>query len=226
MSQHKGNDAGFENVESALSRTEQFIETNQKQISLVALAIIAIVGGFYGFSKLYSQPREKKAQSELFMAQHYFEVDSFRLALDGDGSNLGFLEIIDEYGSTPAGELSHYYAGICYLNMGENQKAIDHLNKFSTDEEVVSAMATGATGDAYLQMGNKEKAIAQYKKAAQIKNTTSAPYFLMKLGLVYEELGQYAQATEAYQKIKDEYAASAEARQIDKYLTRAQLQVK
>lgn len=225
MSQHKENnkEAGFENVESALTRTEQFIEDNQKKISIVALAIIVIVGGFWGMKKLVFQPREKKAQSELFFAQHYFEVDSFKLALNGDGTNAGFLELIEDYGSTKAGELSHYYAGICYLNLGDYQNAINHLEKFSTDEEILSAMALGATGDAYLESGNQAKAIKLYKEASDIKNEMTAPYFLMKLGLLYEETGNGADAIKAYQSIKDDYKTSAEARQIDKYLTRAQL---
>jgi tetratricopeptide (TPR) repeat protein len=224
MAQNKTtNDAGFENVESALTRSEQFIEDNQKIISIVALAIIVLVGGYWGVKKLVFQPREKKAQSEMFFAQHYFEADSFKLALNGDGTNAGFLEIIDDFGSTKAGELSHYYAGICYLNLGEYQNAIKHLEKFSTDEEILSAMAVGATGDAYLESGNKDKAISLYKKASNIKNEMTAPYFLMKLGMLYEENGKNSDAVKTYQTIKDEYQNSAEARQVDKYLTRAQL---
>ncbi len=228
MSQNKENnkEAGFENVESALTRSEQFIEDNQKKIFIVAIAIIVIVGGFWGVKKLIFHPREKKAQSEMFFAQHYFEADSFKLALNGDGTNAGFLELIDDYGSTKAGELSHYYAGICYLNLGDFQNAISHLEKFSTKEEILSAMALGATGDAYLESGNQEKAIKLYKKAADVKNEMSAPYFLMKLGMLYEETGKIDDAVKAYQTIKDEYQTSAEARQVDKYLTRAQLSQK
>lgn len=226
MSQNKENnkEAGFENVESALTRTEQFIEDNQKKISIVALAIIVIVGGFWGMKKLVFQPREKKAQSEMFFAQHYFEVDSFKLALDGDGTNAGFIEIINDFGSTKAGKLSHYYAGICYLNLGDYQNAIKHLEKFSTDEVILSAMALGATGDAYLESGNQEKAIKLYQKASGVKNDMTAPYYLMKLGLLYEQAGKHGEAVKTYQTIKDEYKSSAEARQVDKYLTRAQLQ--
>ena len=87
-------------------------------------------------------------------------------------------------------------------------------------------MALGATGDAYLESGNQEKAIKLYKKAADVKNEMSAPYFLMKLGMLYEETGKIDDAVKAYQTIKDEYQTSAEARQVDKYLTRAQLSQK
>ena len=219
----KNNDAGFENVESALTRSEQFIEDNQKTISLVAIAVIVVVAGIWGVKKLYFQPREQKAQSEMFFAQHYFEGDSFKLALNGDGTNSGFLEIIDDFGSTKAGELAHYYAGISYLNIGEYENAIKHLDKFSTKEEMLSAMAVGATGDAYLELGNNDKALSHYKKAASVKNEMTAPYFLMKLGMLQEQMGNNADAVKTYQIIKDEYMASTEVCQVDKYLTRAQL---
>ena len=95
--QHEDN---FENVESALSKTEHYIEENQKKLSLIALAIIVIVAGYWGVKKLYVQPQEQTAQEQLFFAQHYFEKDSFKLALDGANNHPGFIEIIDEYGST------------------------------------------------------------------------------------------------------------------------------
>jgi len=55
----------------------------------------------------------------MFMAQKYFEQDSIRKALNGDGQYLGFLAIIDEYGMTKSSNLSHYYAGMCYLKLGQ-----------------------------------------------------------------------------------------------------------
>ena len=84
-------------------------------------------------------------------------------------------------------------------------------------------MAIGATGDAYLESGNQEKAIKLYKKAADVKNEMSAPYFLMKLGMLYEESGKAQDAVSVYQTIKEQYKTSAEAREVDKYITRAQL---
>lgn len=223
---HTHQDDSFENVESALSKTEHFIEENQNRLSMIALAVIIIVAGYWGLKKFYFMPLEQDAQKQIFYAQQYFEQDSFKLALNGDGQNAGFLEIMDEYGSTKAGKLATFYAGVSNLHLGNYNEAVDYLKSFSSSEEMVAATAAGALGDAYAELGDNEKAIAQYKTAASYDNTLTAPTYLMKLGVMYEAKGDYKAAVEAYQTIKDKYATSAEARQVDKYLTRAQLQAK
>ena len=79
----------------------------------------------------------------MFMAEKYFENDSLNKALKGDGNYLGFLDIIDQYKFTKSANLSHYYAGICYLKKGEFQNAIDQLNSFSSGDQLVGPMASG-----------------------------------------------------------------------------------
>ncbi|MCG8581073.1 MAG: tetratricopeptide repeat protein [Bacteroidales bacterium] len=223
---HTHQDDSFENVESALSKTEHFIEENQNRLSMIALAIIIIVAGYWGIKKFYFMPLEQEAQKTIFYAQQYFEKDSFNLALNGDGQNAGFIEIIEDYGSTTAGNLAVYYAGVSNLHLGNYNEAVDYLKGFSTSEEMVAATAAGALGDAYAELGQNDDAISQYEKAASFDNTLTAPTYLMKLGVMYEAKGDYKAAVEAYKTIKDQYATSAEARQVDKYLTRAELQSK
>jgi len=213
----------FENVEHALSTTEQFIEDNQKMLSIIALVLILVVGGYWGLKKLYFLPLEQEAENSIYAAQNYFEKDSFNLALNGDGNSLGFLDIIDEYSSTKPGNLASYYTGICYLHLGDYEQAIDYLSSFSADDNLITATANGAIGDANLELGNKEEAVSYYKKAIEVDNEIIAPAYLMKLGLLYEDMGNKEEAVKAYSKIKDNYKNSAEARQIDKYITRASL---
>ncbi|MCK5838441.1 MAG: tetratricopeptide repeat protein, partial [Bacteroidales bacterium] len=85
-------------IEEALSKTELFIEKNQKMITIVVGIIVVVVIAFFGFRKLYLSPKESEAQTQMFMAEKYFDKDSMNLALYGDGNYLGFLDIIDEYG--------------------------------------------------------------------------------------------------------------------------------
>jgi hypothetical protein len=40
--------------------------------------------------------------------------------------------------------LANYYAGMAYLNTGKYNEAIDYLNKFKSDDIVLSGLATGA----------------------------------------------------------------------------------
>jgi len=210
-------------VEEAFSKTEQFIENNQKIILIVVGAIIVIVLGFFGFKRFYLAPKEKEAQGQMFMAEKYFQMDSLNKALNGDGNYLGFLDIIDQYGITRSADLAHYYAGICYLKKGDFENAIDHLKSFKSKDEMVQPMATGAIGDAYMELKQTDKALDYYLKAAdERKNDFSSPMLLMKAAWACEEMGKLDQALTLYKRIKAEYPRSNEGREVDKYIGRTE----
>ncbi|MDO4462139.1 MAG: tetratricopeptide repeat protein [Bacteroidia bacterium] len=208
----------LQEVEVAVSRLEQRIEQNQNTILTVAAIILVVIAGVWAYISLYQEPLKKEAQASIFNAQYYFEVDSFQLALNGDGINDGFLQVIDNYGSTPAGELAKYYAGICYLNLGQFAEAKDMFKSFSSDDETLNTMALGLVGDAESELGNAEAAISAYKKAANNGNEIASPLFLKKLGDAYRAAGNKAEAKAAYQTIKDNYSRSNVAREVEKYL--------
>ena len=216
----KKQEGTLENVEMALSRTEQFIEENQKNLTIIVLAIVILIGGFWAYKRLYQLPLEQRAQRDVFQAQYYFEQDSFNLALHGDGINFGFLDMIDEYGSTKVGKLSHYYAGICYLRLGLFEDAIEQLQKFSVKDPRLDAVSKGAIGDCFSELDNFDEAISWYSKAILVNDETTTPFYLMKQGILLEKTGQLEKALINYQTIKDKYKTSTEARQIDKYITR------
>ena len=219
------NDA-FENVENALSKTEQYIEDNQKSLTIIVLVIILIVGGYLGFKRFYLAPQEKEAQSQLFVAEQYFEKDSFNLALNGEGNYPGFLEIIDEYGLTKSGNLAHYYAGICYLHLGEYENAVQYLKKFDSDDQMLAPIAAGAIGDAYMELNEVKNAISFYVKAANmIDNKFTAPIYLMKAGIAHESLSNYSEALKLYTRIQKDYPESVEGRNAEKYIAKLQAKI-
>ncbi len=212
-----------EALENALTRTEQYIENNQKSLTIIVLAIIVIVGLFIGYKRLYIAPMEKDAQAEVFAAEQYFEKDSFNLALNGDGNYLGFLGVIDNYGPSRTGNLAYYYAGICYLNLGEYETALDYLKRYSIKDEMLGSVTYGAIGDCYVQLNNFEEGVNYYIKAAKYEeNDFSTPVYLMKAGLVYEELGKMDKALEVYKQIKKDYPKSSEAREVEKHIARVE----
>lgn len=209
-------------IEGALSKTEHFIEKNQKAIMIVVGAIIIVVLGYFGFKKFYLAPKETAAQSAMFWAERYFEKDSLRLALDGDGTNAGFLEIADNYGMTKSANLAHYYAGIIYLRQGKYEEAIEQLKSFDGDDEIISGMALGGIGDSYMELGDNDMALKYYLKAANKNdNKLTTPLFLMKAGWTYEIMNNYSEALKLYERIRTDYYKSSESRDIDKYIARA-----
>jgi TolA-binding protein len=203
-------------------KVEDFFTKNKKNLVVALIAIVAIIGGYIGMKKFVIEPKEAEAQSEIFRAQYYFEIDSFALALKGDGKFKGFADIASEYSGTKAGNLANYYAGICLLRTGDYAGAIESLKDFSTDNEIIGPLAAGLLGDAYVETQDLEKGASQYLKAARLtKNKLTAPVFFKKAGVVYEELGQYGDAVDAYKSIKTDYPDAQEAQDIDKYISRA-----
>lgn len=201
---------------------ENFWETNQKFILGGLAAIVLLVGGYAFYRFVIVEPRQKEAVEQMFQAQMQFERDSFELALNNPGGGYsGFLEIMDQYGSTPAGNTAAYYAGICYLNLGNFSEAITYLEKYSPKDELTKAMKLGAIGDAYAEQDQLDKALSHYNKAANAgENALTTPYYLLKVAQLQEKQGKLAEARKAYEQIRSEYPESEEGQDVEKYLAR------
>nr|WP_320000424.1 tetratricopeptide repeat protein [uncultured Draconibacterium sp.] len=214
-------DDNLQELESALTKTEQFVEDNSKIISYVVGGIIIVVAAYLGFNKFYIQPKEDEAISQMFMAENYFEKDSFNLAINGDGNYLGFLDIIDDYGMTKSANRAKYYTGISYLYLGQYEDALDYLNDFETDDLLLAPVAEGAKGDAYLELGETDSALKQYKKAyAASDNELTAPVYMMKAANLLESMDELEDALALYEGIKAEYPQTTEGTNAERYIAR------
>jgi len=223
MAKNKNTQHGdsMQEVEETLTKTEQFLENHLNLVLYVIGGIIVVVLGIIGVNKYYIGPQNAEAQEEMYAAQSYFSKDSFNLALNGDGMALGFLDIIDNYGSTEAGNLAEYYTGISYLHLGDYGAAIDHLKKFDTEDMLVAPIAQSAMGDAYVELGEYDNAISAYNKALDLSdNEFTSPAVMNKLALVYEKQGNTDKAMELYKKIKKEYPQSSIAADVEKSIAR------
>jgi tetratricopeptide (TPR) repeat protein len=214
------------NVEETLSRTEHYLEQNYKPL-LIALGVIVGLVALIWVGKLYLNNRNKEAQSQMYQAERYLEQDSIKLALNGDGNYLGFLDIAKDYKFTKAGNLAKYSAGICYLHLGNFQDAIDQLEKYSKKDKLIASLAMGATGDAYVELGDVNKGISKYIEAADYAdNSFNTPLFLMKAAELYELQSNYTDALKLYERIQKDYPESTEGSSIEKYIARVKTFIK
>ncbi|RLD37709.1 MAG: tetratricopeptide repeat protein [Bacteroidetes bacterium] len=209
----------LEAVEGALTKTEVIIEKYQKSILTGIAVIIIIVLGYFSFQKYYLEPIEKEATEQMWMAEKYFGMDSLQMALNGDGNYYGFLDIIDEYGISKSANLANYYAGVCYLRLGQYENAIDYLGKFSSDDQVLAPMALGAIGDAYMELGETGKAAGYYIDAANKEdNAFTAPVFIQKAAWAYELQEDYNKALQLQKRVKTDFPNSTQGREAEKYI--------
>lgn len=203
-----------------LQGAETWAERNPKTVIGISVVIALIVGGYFGF-QYYKDNQESEAQREMFQAIYYFEADSLDLALNGDGNNLGFIDIIDEYGVTKAAKLANYYAGVAYLKQGKFEVARLYLEDFSSNDLLVQARAYSLIGDTYMEEENYEEAARYYEKAANYKpNKYFTPTYLMKAALAFEKSNQVDKAKSAYDKIITQFWDSQEYQNARKHKAR------
>ena len=206
-----------ETVGQVLSSAEQFLAKYKNVLIYTVTGILAVVLIYFGYTKFYYEAQQEEARSQMFVAEQYFRMDSLSLALNGDGNNPGFLEIIEDYGSK-AGKMVYFYAGVCQLRLGHYEQAIDNLKKYRVGDEVTTARALACIGDAYVNLNNYPEAVNYFLKAANYRNNTFAAGYLLKAGITYKAMGKPEEALKMYQRIKNDYPQTVEARDIDKYI--------
>jgi len=201
----------IENPDALATKAEDFFneKKNQNLVFGIGGVIALIIVAFLGY-RYYIGNQNNEAQQEMFQAVFYFEADSLGKALNGDGNNYGFLEIIDTYGGTEAANLASFYAGTSFLQLGDYENATKYLEQFGSSDYLVQARAYALTGDAYSEMDDFAAAENAYKKAANYNsNAEFTPIYLTKLAVNYEAKGEYKQAAETYDKIVSEYKNSS-----------------
>ena len=200
----------IENPEVIISKTEVFFNDKKNQnivfISIGIASLVLLV--FLGFSYLMKN-KNTEAQEEMFQAVYYFESDSIGLALNGDGNNYGFLDIISLYSGTDAANLSNFYVGVIYLRLKDFNNSIRYLNDFTSNDFLLQARAYALIGDAHMELDDFEKASNYFKKAAlHNSNKDFSPYYLNKYALALELKGDLKEAINAHGKIINEYRTS------------------
>ncbi|MBR5056474.1 MAG: tetratricopeptide repeat protein, partial [Bacteroidales bacterium] len=104
-------------VETQNNGFEAFIKKYQNIIFWTVIGILLIIFGIMAYQKWVLTPAKEEARSQMFVAEQQFRAGDYDKALNGDGNNLGFLQVIDQYGRK-AGEAVYFYAGLCQYNLG------------------------------------------------------------------------------------------------------------
>ena len=210
------------NVGEALSKTEKFFETYKKHMIYGSIAIVAVVAAVLLYHHFVALPAQQDAMAQTFTAEQYFRAGDYEKALNGDGNALGFNQIISDYG-TKSGEAVYFYAGVCNLQLGNFDQAIDNLKKYNGEDVILAARALACMGDAYAAQNDFNSALGNYKAAAAKADNILAANYLLKAGIICEEMGKPEEALKFYEEIKTKYPASPEGVEINKYISRIQI---
>lgn len=210
-------------VVEAVSKTEQFFQQNGKKVIIALTVIVLLVVGGYLYKNLVIDSNAEKAAAMIVDAQDRFagENPDFALALNGDENGAGFLEVVEQYGSTATGNIAKHYAGICYLRLGDLENAEKYLSMYSAVNdlaaEVINAQNLGLRGDIAVEKGDYEAAANLYGKAVKASdNLYTAPLYTYKQILVFAALGKKAEAENAYKTLKANYPTASETNEAEK----------
>lgn len=214
-----------ETMRVAMSKTESFLEQHAKSVTYVLIGLIVLAGCIFGYKKLVVEPRMEKASVMMLEAENRLGAENpdFQLALEGDEDGAGFLDVIEQYGSTPSGNIAYHCAGICYLRLGDLENAAKYLAKYNAVKglpgSIINAQNLGLRGDVAFEQGDYAAASNLYLKAVKAaENDYTTPLYLRKAGLSEAVQGNNAKAQEYYQQILSNYPRSAEARTAEKLM--------
>ncbi len=222
----------FNTLDETASKTEAFVEKNQKYIFIIIGIVAVVVLGSLGYKEFIAKPKQIMAMNDMFQAQKYFEdavngveKDSlYNLALNGGEGKYGMLDIVKEYGGTPAANLANYYAGTAYLRLKDYKNAVEYLSNFKSDDEILAPLAKGNIGDAFVQLNQPDDALSYYEEAANMRdNEYTTPMYLFKAGTIALDLGQAKKALDYFERIKEDYSNATEASNIDVFIGKAQV---
>jgi len=208
-----------QNMAEAVSKTELFFQKNGKIIYGCVLAVLIIAIAILAYNRFILQPKKVQAQDQMVKAEQWFEAGDYQMALEGDGNDLGFEDIIQQYGAK-GGQSVYLYAGISKLQLGAFDEAIDYLKKYKGSDPIMLSRAQCCIGDAYVGKEDYATAITWFEKAAGTADNLFAAGYLVKAGLAAEAMGNTDKALALYKEVKDKYANAPEAAEIDKYITR------
>lgn len=180
----------------------------------IVVALAVVIGGV-----IFYQNREVAASEAFGQAMGAYNapliqpgqqvpagVQVFTSAADrAKAANKLFQAVADKYSLTPAGRNSLYFAGLTYMEMGQNASAESTLKQVSDSmDHNLAALAKLALASLYQQTGRNSSAIDLLKELAA-KPTTTVPAGEAKLQLaaLYEASNQPDQAKLIYAELKD-----------------------
>ncbi len=204
-------------VQENISKSDEFYRAHKKTIWTVVICIVVVGLGILAYSNWVYAPAVREAQEAAFSAENAFARGEFQLALDGDGTFLGFTDIVDQYGKK-AGKSVYFYAGVCEAQLGNWEEALSYLKKYKGSDKILAGRALALEGDCYSALEDYDSALKLYRKAAAKSDNVFAAAYLIKAGEVCLKTGDNAAALSLFEEVKDKYPQSIEAYDIDKYI--------
>ncbi len=203
----------------ALTETGVHWAGEHRQKTIVAavtlvLVVVAIVGGYS-----FYEHRSTEAATAFGSAMQVYQtpiasptqpvppgMKTFKSAKDrAAAANAQFVQVASQYGLTKDGKLANYFAGLTYMDEGQNGPAEEALKKTASSwDSGLAALGKSSLAELYQQTNRDAQAIDLYNELAK-GNATTFPPTLAKLQLaeLYQSQGKTEDARRIYAQLKD-----------------------
>lgn len=181
---------------------------------LVAVTVIA-VGIFFFINRKNTKNNAEATSASNGMTELVFEHNEARQSTEAFNFDYvaaaeSYLAIANDYPETASGNMCYFLAASNYLYAGDLANAKAALAKLQSVEgdlgAHINAMAITLAGDIAVEEGDYQTAAAKFEKAlAASKNADIYTDNALKLGLVYEAMGDEAKAQAIYKKASEKY---------------------
>ncbi|MBO6201742.1 MAG: tetratricopeptide repeat protein [Chryseobacterium sp.] len=197
----------FKDLDKEALNIKGFLEKNAKVLSIGFGILIVAVLGWFGYQQFILGQKNEEATKSYLSAQKNLAEGKDDLALGGKSvANPGFLGTYDQYGSTEAGKLAAYNAGLIEFKKGNYQKAYDLLDGFSSGNKVLVALKYGAMADCLSNLNKSDDALAMADKASSASDDAyTSYYFTKKAGMLALALKKNADAKKYFAAIDEKY---------------------
>jgi len=226
---------------------------NERKKSLTVLGtVIGIVISLIVFKKTIWEDKEK-AEILTHIAKTYMKNLDYKKAAFGDsvkifhelpeeikGDSIEFIGLKamlenSKLKGTESGRFSNWLLGICYYNLGLEEKnedikneyyskAIKSFDSFKSKNKAFNSRVNENIGDVFLELNQPETALEYYQKALKIINhknnnhTSSKLFLLKKAAQTAKILNNKSLALDYYQEIKSDFPKARSIKDIDKYI--------
>ncbi len=192
-----------------------FLKRNMTAVISASIAAILLIGGGI-YYYLHTQAQEQEAQDLLVHAEQAFQRGEYEVALEGDDARLsiGFMDIIDNYSRTRAGNLARYYAAVSEAELGNYEQALQYIEQFDPPDGILGVGPIALHGVILANLGQYEEAAEVFLEAAEWdENESTTPQNLVNAAEAYIEADQHDRALEIVNRILGTYEDSQVADQ-------------
>jgi len=179
-------------------------------VGIVAILIVAVF--FYMSNK---KAKNEEAELKLSPVITVYDAGKYQEAINGDAQagTMGLLQIVNEYGSTNAGNTAKVYLANCYYNLKDYDNALKYFDDYSGNVDMLKASSLSGMGAVYEAKGDLKKAAEYFEKAAKVnKDVVINQENIFYAVRAYNLAGDKDNARRMYDLLKKDYPKS-------KYLT-------